>query len=367
MLRRPPADGIANASSIVHRNRPWTTNVSRTLPPTRSLSLLLSVPPILVPPVVLIGLTITLWLYKCAMMVIFQNKIIYMPSMPPFSRQERIASYEKVCSPIFWEEQRIKSLDGVEIALCVGRNVAKTDEREVKKMEGREGEVVILYFQGNGSSIPPRLPQLSGVLKALDDRTYTLIAVSYRGFWTSRGRASQRGIERDAIAALKWARKTYPDLNTQLVFWGQSIGAGVATFLAASDHRQHDCARRSEPPALILETPFVSVQSMLLALYPQRWLPYRYLGPFLRNWWDSEEALRAMSNTGAKQTVRRRVLVISAENDELVPPEQGDFIEDLCIEQGMDVSRTRVRGALHTEATFRGGGRNAVVSFLKQL
>lgn len=106
----------------------------------------------LVPPVVLIGLTVTLWLYKCAMMVIFQNKIIYMPSMPPFSRQEKIATYEKVCWPIIWEEQRIKSLDGVEIALCIGRNVAVTDEKEETKVKGPEGQVVILYFQGLVSS-----------------------------------------------------------------------------------------------------------------------------------------------------------------------------------------------------------------------
>ncbi|KAF3898706.1 Alpha/beta superfamily hydrolase [Trichophyton interdigitale] len=238
--------------------------------------------------------------------------------------------------------------------------------------EGAGGTSRYTVFPGNGncrngSSIPPRLPQLSAVLKALDERPYTLIAVSYRGFWTSRGRASQRGIERDAVAALRWAGKTYPHPNTRLVLWGQSIGAGVATFLAASHHQQHGCSRRSEAPALILETPFVSVRSMLLALYPQRWLPYRYLGPFLRNWWDSEEALRSISNPGSNGTGKRKVLVVSAEKDELVPSEQADVIEKLCIEGGMDVSRTRVRGALHTEATFRGDGRNAVVSFLKRL
>ncbi|KAK2861250.1 hypothetical protein FQN49_004395 [Arthroderma sp. PD_2] len=369
-------------------NRPTTKNVYRAALNVRSLSLLAALPPILVPPVVLVGLTITLWLYKCAMMIIFQNKIIYMPSMPPFSRQEKIVDYEQVCGPITWEEGRIKSLDGVEIAICVGRNLAQAvDEKETKV---RKGEVVILYFQGlvsfisslsdervnnrwcrNGSSIPPRLPQLSAVLKALDDRTYTLVAVSYRGYWTSRGRASQRGIERDAIAALNWVRQTYTDPNTHIVLWGQSIGAGVATFLAASDHQQQRSSIQPEsqgrPPSLILETPFVSVPSMLLALYPQRWLPYRYLGPFLRNWWDSEAAIRAMSMTGTKTTEKRKVLVISADKDELVPPEQADVLEKLSVDCGMDVSRTRVRGALHTEATFRGDGRNAVVAFLTQV
>lgn len=73
--------------------------------------------------------------------------------MPPFSRQEKIATYEKVCRPVIWEEQRINSLDGVEIALCVGQNVAiMTGKKEEKQVKGPEGEVVILYFQGLVSS-----------------------------------------------------------------------------------------------------------------------------------------------------------------------------------------------------------------------
>ena len=100
----------------------------------------------------------------------------------------------------------------------------------------------------NASSLPPRLPYLSQVLKQIDalereagrSSLYAVVAVSYRSFWTSRGRPSQRGIELDAEAALQWIGTTFgvPSPKSKLLLWGQSIGAGVATHAAARAVRQ---------------------------------------------------------------------------------------------------------------------------------
>lgn len=80
-------------------------------------------------------------------MVLFQNKIIYMPSMPPFARGEKIATYDAGCRPVVWREERIESGDGVEVALAVGR--VEGEGREwVVEMEGRGDNVVVVYFQG---------------------------------------------------------------------------------------------------------------------------------------------------------------------------------------------------------------------------
>ena len=43
----------------------------------------------------------------------------------------------------------------------------------------------------------------------------------------------------------------------------------------------------SKVDGLVLETPFTSIRAMLVAIYPQQWLPYRYLYPFLWNHWNS--------------------------------------------------------------------------------
>lgn len=76
------------------------------------------------------------------MLILFQHKIIYMPSMPPFSRREKIAEYEGQCAGVGWREVRVWAADGVELGVVVGTTGGGKEE----KGEGRQ--VVVLYFQG---------------------------------------------------------------------------------------------------------------------------------------------------------------------------------------------------------------------------
>lgn len=227
----------------------------------------------------------------------------------------------------------------------------------------------------NASSLPPRLPFLSDVLRLLERSSpresrviYTFVAVSYRGFWTSKGRPSQKGIELDIAAALDWVSRTYEagQNQLQLILWGQSIGAGIATVAAAQYIKREASHPRSRKQldidALLLETPFVSVGHMLATLYPQRWLPYQYLYPFLRNHWDSTEALQQIASSDAQQ--RLRILILQAGRDELVPREHGMELETLCTKLRVDVQRKEIAGALHTEVIAKGAGRQAVADFL---
>ena len=98
---------------------------------------------VLLPPVIFSGLLASLWFYKCCMMVVFQNKIIYMPGVPPFARQEKIANYARACHPVVWKEERIMTEDGKDLALCVGE--IRCGSRVPLKPSVH---VVVLYFQG---------------------------------------------------------------------------------------------------------------------------------------------------------------------------------------------------------------------------
>ena len=104
-----------------------------------------AIPSVLLPPMVFSGLLLTLWAYKCFMMVVFQNKIIYMPNVPPFSRNEKIEDYFKRCYPISWHEHTVTTADGVEIKLLVG---AKQNEHLRNVPDTRRPHVVTVYFQG---------------------------------------------------------------------------------------------------------------------------------------------------------------------------------------------------------------------------
>jgi len=191
-----------------------------------------------------------------------------------------------------------------------------------------------------------------------------LAALSYRGYWTSGGRPSQPGIEQDAQAFVEWAAETFP--SHELVLWGQSIGAGIAAnAIAAQSTKYSGRATPIRPAALILETPFVSIRRMLAALYPEKWVPYKYLWPFLRNWWDTEEALRDIAKV--KDTVPHTILLLSAKQDEVVPAEEVDYLEILCKRLDLRYQRQDVAGALHNDASSKNAGRKAIADFMKSI
>lgn len=74
------------------------------------------------------------------MMVLFQGKIIYMPSIPPFSRSEKVEDYLSQCRPISWREHAVTTADNVEIKLLHSQAARSTlDERD---------RTVLVYFHG---------------------------------------------------------------------------------------------------------------------------------------------------------------------------------------------------------------------------
>jgi hypothetical protein len=86
---------------------------------------------------------------------------------------------------------------------------------------------------------------------------------------------------------------------------------------------------------LVLETPFTSTRAMLKALYPQKWLPYQYLWPFLRshlNSWANFEAIALKYGTEAPA-----IHIIEAGKDELVPSNHGEELYQRCVELGLPV------------------------------
>jgi uncharacterized protein len=74
------------------------------------------------------------------MMILFQNKIIYMPSVPPFSRSEKVSDYAVQCRPVEWIETDIQARDGTALKLLEG-SIAPGDSDITQ-------HVVVVYFQG---------------------------------------------------------------------------------------------------------------------------------------------------------------------------------------------------------------------------
>lgn len=285
-------------------------------------------------------------------MVVFQNKIIFMPFLPPYARKERISDY--FSHGIKWREVHVQA-EGAKISLCI----ADTDV-------DNSTTVYILYFHGNAGSIPMRLPSLSPVVKSLMEKAggvgYTVVCMSYRGYWTSQNkRPSESGLAKDSAAALRWIESNNMSRRRQsripIILWGQSLGCGVASNLAASSLTSKQLDLR----ALILETPFLSIKDMLAALYPQKWLPYRYIYPFLWNRFDTCHAIAELAKHH-----RPDVLILQAEKDELVPREHGEVLEKLCRDVDLPVVRRVIRNCLHTDVMLRAEGRLAVIEAIRK-
>jgi uncharacterized protein len=199
----------------------------------------------------------------------------------------------------------------------------------------------------------------------------TFACLSYRGYWTSKGRPMEKGIRLDSAAALRWVsqhharqsgqRAETPDVPPgRVILWGQSIGAGVATNLAA----EHPMPANLRLDSLILETPFTSIRDMLTVLYPQKWLPYRYLWPFLRNHLDSWKNLSIISERYGSGKSLPSVFILEAARDELVPAELSGKLHDKAVEVGLVVHRKAVSGAFHNDTMFRAEGRQAVSEYI---
>ena len=158
---------------------------------------------------------------------------------------------------------------------------------------GEKG-VAWLWFHGNAGNISHRLENL----KLLHDELgVSVFLFDYRGYGRSQGTPSEEGIYRDAEAALAYLDSREDIDPERIVFFGRSLGAGVAVELAT----------RYCPYGLILESPFPSIRYMARRAYP--FLP---VWPFLRTRYDS------LAKIGK---VQAPVLVLHGDRDDIVPLE----------------------------------------------
>jgi uncharacterized protein len=197
-----------------------------------------------------------------------------------------------------------------------------------------------IWISGNAGNPLHRIPVFTTLLNTVP--SLAILAPAPRSYWTSSAaRPTQAGLTTDYTAALAFAASRFP--ASHLTIYGHSLGASVALCLLASSKGERIASAAVH--GLVLENAFTSVPDMLRALYPQRWLPYRHLGPFVRDRWD---ARAAAATHISPQGLARRAMVLVSERDEVVPPAMGREIFEVL----------RVSG--YAEGDGDGGARGAV-------
>lgn len=107
----------------------------------------------------------------------------------------------------------------------------------------------VIFFHGNGGNLSLWLD----VLIELHRRNFNVLAIDYRGYGASTGKASEKGLYLDAEAALRVFNQELRRPGSPVIYWGRSIGASVAAYAGSV----------SAPDAMVLETPMPEVRAVL--------------------------------------------------------------------------------------------------------
>jgi fermentation-respiration switch protein FrsA (DUF1100 family) len=147
---------------------------------------------------------------------------------------------------------------------------------------------------GNGGDRMLRVP----LAKALADQGLGVLLFDYRGYGGNPGTPSETGLALDARAARGFLVKGLGVDPHRLLYFGESIGTGVITGLAA----------KHPPGGMVLRSPFVELASVGRRHYPL--LP---VGLLLRDRYPLVRQLRS---------VNASVTIVYGRADSLIPPEE---------------------------------------------
>ena len=186
----------------------------------------------------------------------------------------------------------------------------------------------VLVFNGNAGNKAHRLP----LARSLAVEGMEVVLFDYRGYGGTAGSPTEEGLVTDAEALAE----VVFDSPLPVVFFGESLGGGVATGLAT----------RLPPDALVLRSPFTSLGDMARAHYPL--VPSFLLG----DRYPVEDQIAA---------IEVPILVVLGSADSIVPPplsrrvfEAAPGPKELVEMEGMDHNDPGLSSGVQLAATVRG-------------
>ena len=162
----------------------------------------------------------------------------------------------------------------------------------------------LLFFHGNAGNISHRLESID-IFHRLE---LNVFIIDYRGYGQSEGKVSEQGTYRDAVAAWDYLTQTRGLNAKQVIIFGRSLGASIASWLAS----------KHTPAALIIESGFSSVPSVAKRIYP--FLPVSWLTYFK---YDTRNYVKSIACP---------VLVAHSSSDDIIPFDEGREIFDAAPE-----------------------------------
>ena len=252
---------------------------------------------------VIVAVVLTAIVLIVGLLWVFQRRLIYLPdtSAPP-PAQNVVPSAVDV---------RLRTADGIDLGAWY---VAAPPS---------SCRATVLVAPGNAGNRELRAP----LMDALAARGFGVLVLEYRGYGGNPGSPTEEGLAADAVAAREFL-DAQGLTGREIFYYGESLGAGVVTMLAAS-----------HPPAgLLLRSPFVDLAAAAAVHYP--FLPVRAM-------LHDEFPVR---DTVARLTVP--VTVVYGAADSIIPPDQSREVAAAAGERGLAVA---VPGADHNDPALLDG------------
>ena len=187
-----------------------------------------------------------------------------------------------------------------------------------------ESSATVIVFNGNAGNRSNRLP----LAAALNREGYSVLLVDYRGYGGNPGSPTEEGLAKDARASLAHLKGREEVDTERIVYFGESLGAAVATSLAFE----------APPAALVLRSPFPSLVDVARLHYP--FLPVSVL---LRDRFPVADRISEVSVP---------VMVVAGTEDEIVPPELSVKVFEAAMEPK---AMFTIEGAGHNDPELLAG------------
>jgi len=217
-----------------------------------------------------------------ALVFALQSRLIYFP--------DTVIAVTPQAYGLVYEDVRIRTDDGETLSAWLIQSPAPRG--------------AVLLFHGNAGNISHRIEYA----KMFQGLGYSTLLVDYRGYGASTGSPSEEGTYRDAAASWRWLTETRGVKPADVVIFGESLGGGVATWLAA----------KHAPRALVLASTFTSATDLASQIYP--FLPVRLISRY------RYESLGRV----AKMSVP--VFIAHSPQDEIIPYAHGRRLFDAARE-----------------------------------
>ncbi|KAF8699469.1 hypothetical protein AX14_000929 [Amanita brunnescens Koide BX004] len=207
-----------------------------------------------------------------------------------------------------YENVELTTSDGIKLR-CFFLNIDK--DKRVR--------ATIIMFLGNGMEI-------GGITELRIARRFykmrcNVLMVSYRGYGLSDGSPTERGLRRDAQAALDFVLSQPRLAVSPVVVYGLSLGGGVAIDLTSRNP--------TKISALIIENTFTSLPDIV-----HGWPIIGMISFLCHQRWNSAAKIVRIPPT-------LPILMISGRRDEVVPPKHMNKLHQLALLRGRPTKKSK--------------------------